>query len=146
MNKEWCADLEAFEKWYEEKMPFIPIEDLALEGWMSACEYKNQEYSWFVVEAKSHAQTQVNLKIKQTEIEELEKEKDYLCKKMENMREIYKNSEHLQNENKKLKQLLEKATAVIKRCEFGLQPEFYGGEDNGSLKDCRDFLKELEQK
>lgn len=50
------------------------------------------------------------------------------------------------NENKKLKQLLEKATAVIKRCEFGLQPEFYGGKDNGSLKDCRDFLKELEQK
>lgn len=54
--------------------------------------------------------------------------------------------EHLQNENNKLKQLLEKATIVIKRCEFGLQPEFYGGKDNGSLKDCREFLKELESK
>lgn len=53
------------------------------EIWQAACEYK------------------------QKEIDELEKEKDYLCKKMENMREIYKNSEKLQVENSKLRECVE---------------------------------------
>ena len=47
------------------------------EIWQAACDYK------------------------QKEIDELEKEKDYLCQKMENMRSIYKDSEKLQAENAK---------------------------------------------
>ena len=54
--------------------------ELMKSAWQAACDYK------------------------QKEIDELEKEKDYLCKKMENMRGIYKDSEKLQAENAKLKE------------------------------------------
>lgn len=56
---------------------------IAREAWQAACEYK------------------------QKEIDELKKEKDYLCQKMENMRFIYKDSEKLQIENAKLRECVE---------------------------------------
>lgn len=40
-----------------------------------------------------------------------------------------------------LENVLEEANTILLRCEFGLQPEFYGGKDNGSLKDVRCYLK-----
>ena len=63
-------DKEAFEKWFS-TWNRAEFPGLCMETWQAACDYK------------------------QKEIDELEKEKDYLCKKMENMREIYKNAENL---------------------------------------------------
>lgn len=51
---------------------------------------------------------------KQREIDELEKEKDYLCKKMENMRDFHKHSKKiLQDENAKLNQEIEKFKSYL---------------------------------
>lgn len=74
-------DKEEFEKWCTEYFNIAPelVEEFKHtfthklrhtgEAWQSACEYK------------------------QKVIDELEKEKDYLCKKMENMRNIYKQAD-----------------------------------------------------
>lgn len=71
-------DKEAYKLWCTEKFNIAPelVEEFkhtfihklmhTEEAWQAACEYK------------------------QKEIDELEKEKDYLCRKMENMRNIYK--------------------------------------------------------
>jgi seryl-tRNA synthetase len=67
-------DKEAFEKWFEEGV--MPAHEVKLfeamderqrvrfgmeKAWQAACYNKDMEYSYFVVEAKSHAQTKVDL-------------------------------------------------------------------------------------
>lgn len=105
-------DKKAFEKWCTEKFNIAPelIEEFkhtfihklkhTEEAWQSACEYK------------------------QKEIDELEKEKDYLYKKMENIRDIYKHSKRFQAENAQLRdeisELNKKLSSVWKEAE-----EFY---------------------
>jgi hypothetical protein len=69
-------DKEAFEKWFEYfyQVDFNPG-DLRfmnqLIAWKYACEYKDRAYSYFVVEAKSHAQTRVDLEKLEAEIKKL---------------------------------------------------------------------------
>lgn len=73
-------DKEAFDKWWH--LTGYPNARPS-ETWGAAVEYK------------------------QKEIDELEKEKEYLFKKMENTREIYKSSEKLQAKNVKLRECVE---------------------------------------
>jgi len=56
-------DKEAFEEWFNGDLQKLPKIHDAYERhiWQAACEYKDREYSYFVVEAKSHAQTKVDL-------------------------------------------------------------------------------------
>lgn len=68
------VDEEAFEKYVKENQSSyfgVPSWEVDTDRkiWQAACEYK------------------------QKEIDELESEKDYLCKKMENMRNIYKQAD-----------------------------------------------------
>ena len=72
-------DKKEFDKWFKNNWQDSDDKDVFTEAWQAACQFK------------------------QTEIDELEKEKDYLCQKMENIRTIYKNSEKLQAENAKLR-------------------------------------------
>lgn len=51
----------------------------------------------------------------------------------------------LREEIQKRDEILDSAKVVMDRCEFGLQPEFYGGKGNGSLKDVRQWLKQYEE-
>lgn len=64
------------------------------EIWQAACEYK------------------------QKEIDEIEKEKDYLCRKLENLREIYKKPSKLQAENAKLVRKIDHALFIMKDNEW----------------------------
>lgn len=94
-------DKEAFEKWWDEiRLRGQSTFGIVAITWQAACEYK------------------------QKEIDELEKEKDYLYKKMENMRDIYKHSERFQAENAQLRdeisELNKKLSSVWKEAE-----EFY---------------------
>jgi hypothetical protein len=101
---------EAFEKWLKDEFDekcHIPLLEFT---WQAACAYK------------------------QKEIDELEREKDYLCKKMENMRAIYKDSEKLQAENAKLKAIVMLASEACCYTEY---------EDACSL--ARQTLKELDE-
>lgn len=51
----------------------------------------------------------------------------------------------LKEELRRERESLDQAKTVLIRCEFGLQPEFYGGKDNGSLKDVRALLPIINQ-
>lgn len=97
------------------------------EAWQAACEYK------------------------QKEIDELEKEKDYLCQKMENMRSIYKDSEKLQAENAKLREAVEVLKIVSQFSDhdaevLGLPDGEASTESSKLIKRARQVLKELENK
>ena len=84
------VDKEAFEKYVKENQSSyfgVPSWEVDIDRtvWLAACNYK------------------------QKVIDELEKEKDYLCKKMENMRDFHKHSKKiLQDENAKLNLEIEK--------------------------------------
>ena len=108
-------DKEAFVKWYSKEASEILWEDfngdeIVIKSWKYACDYK------------------------QKEIDELEKDKDYLCKKMENMRDIYK--EFLKNEVKQTSHGISvtKYNKELVRREFEkLQAE------NAKLRECVEF-------
>lgn len=76
------SDQEALKAWYTEDYAKTIWEnfngdEIVEHTWLEACRYKESDLSWFIVEAKSHAQTKVDLKMKQMEVDELQSEKDF---------------------------------------------------------------------
>ena len=126
-------DKEAFDKWWfngfkgMSDMDIIKYKNVgkqsSLNGWQAACEHK------------------------QKEIDELEKEKDYLCQKMENMRLIYKNSEKLQAENAKLRECVEfycNANTIMQSADGIFIRQGWDGNFFELREYARQVLKELE--
>lgn len=72
------------------------------------CQVKGNEQKWIDQLKHEHKLYQKHLNGLKAENERLEEEKDYLCKEMENMRDLHKHSEKiLQDENAKLKECVE---------------------------------------
>jgi hypothetical protein len=78
------------------------------------CQIKSNEQKWIDQLKHEHKLYQKHLSGLKAENERLEEEKDYLCKKMENMRDLHKHSEKiLQDENALLNQEIEKFKSYL---------------------------------